>query len=118
MRLRVTALSTLLALATGGCTATPAPETPGELLVEGRLENLGYAPLDDPDDLLGHGVITARLHISRVVRGHVRGSVITVRYVAHTYLQGRARAVYRLRRDESGAYLLCGPRGGTGYVCS
>lgn len=116
MRLRRATLQTGIALALCGCATNMSSGSPDEVIVQGRLENLGYEPLDVPDDLIGHGIITANLHISRVLRGRVAAPVITVRYIEHGYLQSGPTFRYRLKKTRDGSYLICAS-GGTGFRC-
>jgi hypothetical protein len=47
------------AQSSAGVRCQPQPD----LEVVGRLKNFDYEAIDDPEDLLGHGWITARLRI-------------------------------------------------------
>src|SRR3546814_6111236 len=54
--------------------------------VSGRLENLfDYESTNDPDDLLGHGWMTAKFHVARVLSGPRLPPVIIVQYFGHTF---------------------------------
>lgn len=90
---------------------------PPDLEVEGRLQNLDYAAIDDPEDLLGHGWITARLRISRVVKGRSASRLITIRYLAHTYRNESSPVRLRLRANANGTYTVCATPDGDGLVC-
>lgn len=112
-----------LALLAGllSATATAATEPavrPHYVEVTGRLENLkDYRSTNDPDDLIGHGWMTARLHVTRVWSGPRLPRVVTVRYFGHNYLQDGKRIRLKLRRDDEGAYLVCVPVGSSGVQC-
>lgn len=93
------------------------PQPLPDLEVVGRLKNLDYESIDDPDDLLGHGWITARLRISRVLRGRAKSRLITVRYLAHTYRTEDSPVRLRLRANSNGTYTVCAEPGGNGLVC-
>ncbi|QCB56353.1 hypothetical protein E5675_19245 [Sphingopyxis sp. PAMC25046] len=94
----------------------PAADSP-YIEVSGRLENLfDYESTNDPDDLLGHGWMTARFHVTRVLRGPRLPRVITVRYFGHAFLQDRKTRL-TLRRGDDGVYLVCVPAGSTGIQC-
>jgi integration host factor subunit beta len=93
------------------------PPPPPDLEVVGRVRNLHYEPIHDPDDLLGHGWITARVRISRVVRGRSPSRLITVRYIAHSFRYGGRPVRLRLRADGSGTYTVCAEPGGEGLIC-
>lgn len=85
-----------------------------DLVVWGRVKSLDYEALDE----FGfNGQITARLTITRVVRGRPPSSVLTIKYIAHTnYVEDRAFR-FHLRRSKDGAWLACSDGGGRGYVC-
>jgi integration host factor subunit beta len=85
--------------------------------VVGRIRNLNYEAIDDPEDILGHGWITARLRISRVLRGRPSSRLITIRYIAHTYRSERSALRLRLRANADGTYTVCAEPGGEGLVC-
>ncbi len=96
---------------------TARSQPPPDLEVVGRLKNLHYEPIYDPDDILGHGWITARLRISRVLRGRPASRLITIRYLAHTYRYERSLIRLRLRANAKGIYIVCAEPGGIGLVC-
>lgn len=84
----------------------------------GWLRNISYEAIDDPDDLLGHGWITAEFRISKVLHGRQPPSkLITIRYLAHTYRSTRTALRLRLRLREDGTYIVCAQSGGEGLVC-
>jgi len=61
----------------------PAADT-RDVEVLGRLENLyDYEPTNLPDDLLGHGRMTAKFYVARVLRGPRLPPVVTVQYFGH-----------------------------------
>jgi hypothetical protein len=92
-------------------------QPPPDLEVVGRLKNFDYEAIDDPEDLLGHGWITARLRILRVVRGRSPSRLITIRYLAHTYRNESSPVRLRLRGNANGTYTVCATSGGDGLVC-
>jgi len=85
--------------------------------VSGRLENLfDYESTNDPDDLLGHGWMTAKFHVARVLSGPRLPPVIIVQYFGHTFIKdGKMRL--KLRRGDGEIYLVCAPAGSTGVQC-
>ena len=107
----------ILALAVCGCAITKTIGSSEELLVRGHLENIDFEPNNDPDDLLGHGWFNARLHVSRVLRGHVDARVIPVRYFRHTELSEHQSRPLKLFRDTDGQYLICSQPGASGFRC-
>jgi hypothetical protein len=87
-----------------------------DLIVIGTIENLAYEHVDVPDDMLGHGWITARLHVVRVVEGKSPSSTLTVRYFAHTYMYGDRELRFHLRLGRDGTYAVC-TESGEGVRC-
>jgi integration host factor subunit beta len=110
----------LLLLSMVAAAAQPAdrPQPPPDLEVVGRLlRNVGYESIDDPDDLLGHGWITAHFRITRAVHGRPPSRLITIRYLAHSYRPANSTMQLRLRADVNGTYTVCAEPGGEGLVC-
>ncbi|GLR46399.1 hypothetical protein [Sphingomonas astaxanthinifaciens] len=90
-----------------------------DLEVVGRLvENVGYRSLDIPDDVLGHGWITAKFRITRVLHGRAPSRLVTIRYFAHAALVKNVRMKVRLRPADDGSYTLCAPPGENGPRCA
>ena len=86
-----------------------------DLVVFGHVSTLGYEPLDE----FGmSGLMTARLTISRVLKGRAPSPVLTIKYMAHTVLPADLEIRFHLRRSKDGIYLVCrDPRGGRGFIC-
>lgn len=97
--------------------ASVRPQPPPDLEVVGRLKNLNYESIAEPGDILGYGWISARVRISRVLRGHSPSPIITVRYLAHTYRTESSPVRLRLRANSNGTYTVCAEPGGIGLVC-
>lgn len=53
-----------------------------DLVVVGRFNNLEYHPIEDEDDLLGHGIVDARVRVISVLRGPAK-NIVKVRYASH-----------------------------------
>lgn len=115
--MRKFAILPILAALTGACATTPAPAPTEIAEVVGRLENLSYESTGDPDDLLGHGTISARLHVHRVIHGRVSGRAIDIRYFGHTYISDQKPVRFRVKRMPEGHYIVCTPPGMTGFKC-
>ena len=106
-----------LSIASAGA-AAEVSDKPQYLEVYGRLKNLyTYEPTGDPEDLLGHGWMTAEFYVERVFSGPRPPRVITVRYFGHTFIQDREKLRLKLRPGEDGIYLLCAPTGSVGIQC-
>jgi integration host factor subunit beta len=81
------------------------------------VENIGYQSIDLPDDVLGHGWITARFRITRVLRGAPPARLVTIRYFAHAALVKNSRMKIRLRPDADGSFTVCAAPGENGLRC-
>lgn len=91
----------------------------GDVVVIARVENLSSEPVDDPDDLLGHGWFSGNLHVSRVESGSLTSRIVPVRYFGHTWLREDVDFRFHLRADEGGRYFICKPPGpGSGVNCN
>ena len=110
-------MALLFALLLAAAQPPKAPHPVTDLIVVGRLKNVDYALVDDPDDLLGHGWITAELRVERVVHGTAPSRSLTVRYFAHTYRGEGVPMRYRLRPEADGTYIVCAKPGDVGAVC-
>lgn len=106
------AVLTLLGL-TIACAHNPDLET-NDLVVLGRVERIAYEPLDE---LNIDGIFTARLTITRVIRGRPPSSVMTIRYVAHTDLVSDRDSRFRLHRSAGGDWLACAKPDERGFHC-
>ena len=86
-----------------------------DLIAFGHVRTLTYEPLDE----LGmSGVMTARLTITRVLKGRAPSPVLTIKYIAHTDLPADQELRFHLRRAKDGIYLACRDRAGVrGYIC-
>jgi hypothetical protein len=112
---QIIGLLAMTTLATFTVAASPASSE--DLVVIGRLKNLNYEHIEDEDDWLGHGWITAELSVKRVVRGKEKRRLLRVRYLAHTYLREDKSFRFRLKRAESVDYLICAKPGHSGLRC-
>lgn len=93
--------------------AYPRPD----LEVVGRLRNIDYQTIAEPEDGIGHGWITAEFRISRVMRGRAPSRLITIRYLAHTYRREDLPIRLRLKANRNGTYTVCAEPGGEGLIC-
>ena len=106
--------------AIAGCVTLPANWKSGDVIAIGSLEDQTYESLGLPDDMLGHGTITAQFRVKRMVKGVLPHRVITVQYVANAeYSEDETHIRFHLRRSEDGTrYLVCKPKGQiTGINC-
>lgn len=97
--------------------ASAKPLSPLDVEAIGRLHNLSYDPINDVDDLLGHGRITARFQIFRFLHGTTASRSITIQYVAHTYMGEDHLIRLKLRARPDGIYQVCAKPDGEGLRC-
>ncbi|HMP44104.1 MAG TPA: hypothetical protein PKD99_03285 [Sphingopyxis sp.] len=102
----------------GAASAKPLKESQYVEVLGWIEENFSdYEWTGDPDDLLGHGWMTAKLRVARVYGGSRLPRVITVRYFGHTYIRKGYKMRVKLKREDNGIYLVCAPPGGVGLRC-
>jgi hypothetical protein len=114
--MRVCALAIAVALIAAGCATEQQASVEdrslafgcADIAVIGTVENGTYKPVDDENDLLGHGWISAALHVRRVVRGAPIPSVLSVRYFAHTYMRDDREFMFVLKRGDAGYEIATG----------
>jgi len=97
--------------------ASAAPDSiirADDLVVFGRVKGLNYESLDE---FSMNAQITARLTITRVVRGRPPSSVLTIKYIAHTDYARDRTFRFHLRRSRDGVWLACSEDGARGYIC-
>jgi integration host factor subunit beta len=74
-----------------------------DIVAVGSVTNRAYEPVGNNGDLIGHGWISATLHVRRTIRGATLPAALPVRYLAHT----------NMRQDRD--FMLVLKRGGAGY---
>jgi hypothetical protein len=93
--MRFPVLSVAIMLIIGGCATAPQasvqdrtmPFGCNDSVVVGTVENGTFQPVESEADILGHGWISATLHVRKVVRGTSLRSVLPVRYFSHAYMR-------------------------------
>jgi hypothetical protein len=86
-----------------------------DVVVLGKVETLKYEALGD--GLVMDGQFTARLTVTRIIRGRPPSHVLTIRYIAHTDRQVGYVGQYHLRRSKDGIWLACRKGRDRGYIC-
>ena len=89
-----------------------------DLIVIGKLTNQNYESVEIPDDLIGHGWITADLRVKQALQGQPKNRILKIQYFAHTYLREDKSVKVHLRRTGKGSYLVCNPPGSSGVQCN
>jgi hypothetical protein len=107
----------LIALLSASLQSAGTIAPPPDVEVVGRIKNISYDQIYDPEDLLGHGWITARMRVSKVLYGNLSSRVITIRYLAHSERNERHKFRFRLRANPDQTYTVCAEPGGIGLVC-
>jgi hypothetical protein len=91
-----------------------AQRTTSDLVVFGKVQ--GQKFIETLGELGTDSVFTARFRVTRVQSGNSPSRMLTIRYIAHTYLSEDREFHFRLRPTSDGTYLVCS-EGGRGYVC-
>jgi hypothetical protein len=77
-----------------------------DVVLIGRIKNGDFEPVNDKDDILGHGWFNAEVEVQRVVKGTGVPPRVPVRYFAHTYIRSDRDFMLVLHRGENGAYVI------------
>jgi hypothetical protein len=78
-----------------------------DLVVSGRIRNLDYQRIDFPGDLIGHGWVTMRVFVDRVLHGRAPRLSLTTRVLAHTFLNEQRHFLMVLSPDPTdGGYVV------------
>jgi hypothetical protein len=59
-----------------------------DIVVIGRLKNGNYTPINESEDIIGHGWIEARIEIRRSVIGRNLPLTLPVKYFTHAQIRG------------------------------
>jgi len=93
--MRPALLTVTISLLSAGCATVPQASLEDRTLAYGCndtvviaiVANGAFTPVEANDDILGHGWVSATLHVRKVVRGERLPAVQPVRYFAHTYMR-------------------------------
>jgi hypothetical protein len=77
-----------------------------DVVVIGTLDNLDYQTVDLPDDILGHGWMTANLDVHRQVKGSKANATLPIKYFGHTYLREDKKFMFVLRPASDGTFRI------------
>ena len=76
----------------------------GDTVVVGRIKNGDYTPVQEDEDIIGHGWIDAHIRVKRHLKGVKVPTWLPIRYYAHTHI----------RDDRDFMFVLSG-NGGDGF---
>jgi hypothetical protein len=79
-----------------------------DTVVVGRVTNGAYQPVQSENDILGHGWISATLHVRKIVRRTNVPANLPVRYFAHTYMREDRDFMLVLKRSAGGYEIATG----------
>jgi hypothetical protein len=79
-----------------------------DTVVVGRVESGAYEPVKSENDLLGHGWISAKIKVRKVVRGERVPLVLPVRYFAHANMRQDRDFMLVLGRSGAGCEIKAG----------
>jgi hypothetical protein len=106
----------LLIFLTAGCTIPQdIDKERSYLIVMGTLKNRDFQA--DDDWTITTGRVSADLYVTRVLSGRTPSRLVKIHYMAHMYRPEKIETRFRLRRSDTGVYLVCGEKGGIGYIC-
>ncbi|MEQ1538308.1 MAG: hypothetical protein ABL928_05235 [Sphingorhabdus sp.] len=110
-----TTIALLCAVSIAGETVNANPNVVtyncSDVVLTGKLTNWrDYEHFDIPDDILGHGWMTATLRVSKILKGQNADSKITVRYFGHTYLRDNTKFLFVLKPLSDGRYRIISQR--------
>ena len=111
-RLHSVALAVVL-FAVASCAHFSGDES-RDIVVFGKVQTLDFEPLDE---YAISSQISARLTITRVIRGRPPSQVLTIRYIAHSDYPMDREVRFHLRRSDDGVWLVCHDGLGRGYDC-
>jgi hypothetical protein len=77
-----------------------------DVVVTGRLRTIDSNPVEAEDDLIGHGVFTARLLVRKLLKGDEQRTNVIVRYTAHVPLRQDRDFLLVLSPASDGQYSL------------
>ena len=114
MRLVLVALT--ITLLTAGCATVPQASLEDRTLsygcndtvVVGTVTNGAFVPVEANDDILGHGWVSATLHVRKVIRGASLPAALPVRYFAHTYMRQDRDFMFVLKHSGTGYEIATG----------
>ncbi|HYG30697.1 MAG TPA: hypothetical protein VD887_10840 [Allosphingosinicella sp.] len=110
-------IAILLAALASGASAAPLPAWPGaasgfirygcgDLVVVGRIETIGYADVEEEEELPFRGWTVARVDISKVLAGTAEGEALTIEYFGHGEFRTDRDFVLVVYRGAGGRYLI------------
>jgi hypothetical protein len=114
MRVRIIPVSAVLL--TAACATVPQASLEdrtlsygcNDIVVVASVRNGAFEHVQIANDILGHGWISATLHVRKVVRGPDLPAVLPVRYFAHTYMRQDRNFMLVLKHSGSGYEIRTG----------
>ena len=101
---------------TAACAALPPASEEDRMLpfecddtvVIGRVVNGAYQHVENENDILGHGWISATLKVRKVIKRPTLPSKIPVRYFAHTFMRDDRDFMFVLDHTKTGYEIVTG----------
>ena len=105
-----------ISLLSAGCATVPQASLEDRTLsygcndtvVVGTVTNGSFTPVEASGDILGHGWVSATLHVRKVVRGERLPAVQPLRYFAHTYMRQDQPFMLVLKHTAAGYEITTG----------
>jgi len=116
LRMRLPVITASILLLTSACATMQhasledrtLPYGCSDIVAVGSVTNRAYEPVANNDDLIGHGWISATLHVRKTIRGASLPAALPVRYFAHTYMRQGRDFLLVLKRDGAGYEIAAG----------
>jgi hypothetical protein len=76
----------------------------GDTVVIGSVKNKRFDPIEQGQDIIGLGLVSAELTIRKMVAGHRIPGIVPVTYVAHTYMREQIDSMFVLGKMPDGSF--------------
>lgn len=113
-------LATVLGvLVLAGCSTLADGWKKGDVIAIGTLEDQTYKSMSLPQQSMEYGIFTAQFRVTRVIKGRLPTSTVTVSYLGMTPFAENYVHRFRLRPfGERTGYIICAEPGRSGVRCN
>jgi len=77
-----------------------------DLVAIGRVQNVDWTRVDDPEDISGHGWVVATVKVRKLIAGKHAPKSIPVSYYAHTYMREDRDFMFVLGKENDGGWQI------------
>lgn len=78
----------------------------GDTVIVGRIKNGGYAPVQDDEDIVGHGWIDAHIRVKRHLKGAKVPTSLPIRYYVHTHIRDDRDFMFVLSGNGTDGFMI------------